>query len=177
MDLNCAFQSSRAGLHDNAPHRPSAKVAPVGCPLATMELNIKTVTIPKGGLYGWSCHPIWDVGAVWAELHETGGRSATLAVNRLGDVVNPAPLSPGLYRGVDGWFYVVFYVACSSCSLPSVQHTHPFSLSLDIVRSICVVGCVVYCILYSSVVFSPREIRVAFRGKSSCKRVALPNLM
>ena len=32
-----------------------------------------------------NCHPIWDLSqCVWAELHETGGLSATLAVNRLG---------------------------------------------------------------------------------------------
>ena len=53
-----------AGLHDdNVPDRPSAKVAPAGCPLATMALKIKTVTIPKGGLHGRSRHPIWDVSA------------------------------------------------------------------------------------------------------------------
>ena len=41
--------ASWAGLHDDVPGRPSSKVAPVGCQLATMALNIKTVTIPKGG--------------------------------------------------------------------------------------------------------------------------------
>ena len=53
---------TRAGLHDNVPDRPSAKVEPTGCQLATMSLKIKTVTVPKGGLHGGrSCHPIWDV--------------------------------------------------------------------------------------------------------------------
>ena len=40
------FSEARAGLHDNVPDRPTAKVAPVGCQLATMALKIKTVTIP-----------------------------------------------------------------------------------------------------------------------------------
>ena len=31
--------------------------------LATMALKIKYVTIPKGGLHGRSCHPVWDVSA------------------------------------------------------------------------------------------------------------------
>ena len=59
------LQSFRAvaGLHDNVPDRPSAKVAPVECQLATMALKIKTVTIPEVGLHGRSCHPIWDVRA------------------------------------------------------------------------------------------------------------------
>ena len=39
-----------AGMHDNVPDRPSAKVAPAGCQLATMAITIKTVAIPKGGL-------------------------------------------------------------------------------------------------------------------------------
>ena len=84
----------RAGLHDNVPDRPSAKAAaPVGCRLATMALKIKTVTIPrKGGLQGRSCHPVSDVSASRL-LHETGGLSATLAVNRLGHC--PGTLSRG----------------------------------------------------------------------------------
>ena len=65
---------SWAGLHD-VPDRPSAKVAPVGCQLATMPLKIKTVTIPKTcsaraevvTQSGTSVHNLW------AELHETGG--------------------------------------------------------------------------------------------------------
>ena len=43
---------SRAGLNDNVPDRPSAKVTPVGCQLATMALESKTVTVPEGGLHG-----------------------------------------------------------------------------------------------------------------------------
>ena len=50
-----------AGLHDDVPDRPPAKVAPVGCQLLTVALNTKTVTVPKGGLHGISFHPIWDV--------------------------------------------------------------------------------------------------------------------
>ena len=42
---------------------PSAKAAPVGCQLATMAPDIKTVTIPKDGLHGRSCHLIWGVSA------------------------------------------------------------------------------------------------------------------
>ena len=63
----------------------SAKVAPVGCQLATMALKTKTVIVPKGGLHGRSCHPIWDVSVSGLSFtDETGGLSATLAVNRLG---------------------------------------------------------------------------------------------
>ena len=51
----------RAGLHDNVPDLPSAKVAPVGCQMATMALKIKTVSIPEGGLHGRSGHPVWDL--------------------------------------------------------------------------------------------------------------------
>ena len=70
-----------AELHDNVPDRPSTKGVPVGYKLATMALKIKTVVIPKGGLHGKSCHPVWDVSAsIWAELHETSVLSATLAV-------------------------------------------------------------------------------------------------
>ena len=49
------------------------------------HLKIKTVTIPKGGWHGRSCHPIWEVSqCIWAELQEAGGLSVTLAVNGLG---------------------------------------------------------------------------------------------
>ncbi|MCK5920156.1 MAG: hypothetical protein KAG66_04405, partial [Methylococcales bacterium] len=53
-------------LHDNVPDRPDPppRVAPVGCQLATVALEMKTVTIPQGGLLDRSCHPIWDVSAV-----------------------------------------------------------------------------------------------------------------
>ena len=45
-------------MHDNVPDRPSAKAAPVGCQLATMALNIKTLAVPKKvGLHGRGCHP------------------------------------------------------------------------------------------------------------------------
>ena len=72
------------GLHDNISDRPSTKVAPVGCQLVTMALKIQTVTVPKGGLHVRSCHPIWDISTCAELWHETGGLSATLAVNRLG---------------------------------------------------------------------------------------------
>ena len=71
----------RAGLHDNVPNIPSAKVAPVGCQLATMALKIKTVTIPKSGFHGKGRHLILDVGASGLSCTRL---SATLAVNRLG---------------------------------------------------------------------------------------------
>ena len=56
---------SWAGLHDNVPDRPSAKVAaPVGCELATVTLTIKTVSLSQEvGLHGRSCHPAWVVSA------------------------------------------------------------------------------------------------------------------
>ena len=78
---------------------PSAKVAPVavpvGCQLATMTLAVKTVTPPKGGLHGRSCHPFLDGQCIWAEwLHETGRLSATLAVNRLGRRRATRPWTP-----------------------------------------------------------------------------------
>ena len=42
-----------AGYHDNnAPDRPSAKVAPVGRQLATMAFKIKTITITKKNRHG-----------------------------------------------------------------------------------------------------------------------------
>ena len=76
---------SWAGLHDNVPDRPSVKVAPIMCQLATVALTIKTVTIPNGGLHGRSCHPMWGVSAsFWTVLHETGGLSTRLTVHRLG---------------------------------------------------------------------------------------------
>ena len=40
-----------AGLHDNVPGRPSGKVAPVGCQLATMALKMETVNVRKGELH------------------------------------------------------------------------------------------------------------------------------
>ena len=58
-----ATPRTRAGLHDNVPDRPSAKVAPVRCHLAPMAFIINTVTIQKGVLHGRSCHPNWDVSA------------------------------------------------------------------------------------------------------------------
>ena len=67
---------SRAGLHGNVPYRPSAKVAPVGCQLATVALEIKTVTIPTGR----SCHAMWHASASGLSCYETGGFSAALAV-------------------------------------------------------------------------------------------------
>ena len=43
------WTEARAGLYDNVPDRLSAKVAPVGCHLATMALKLTTFTIPKVG--------------------------------------------------------------------------------------------------------------------------------
>ena len=54
---------TRTGLRDNVPDRPSAKVAPVWCQLATTVLKIQTVPIPKGGLHSRRCHPTCDVSA------------------------------------------------------------------------------------------------------------------
>ena len=83
----CTWTMSRAGLHDDVPDRPSAKVASVGCQLATMALQIKTVTIPFG-MQWWVAGQKWSPSlgrqCIWAELHETEGLSATLALNRLG---------------------------------------------------------------------------------------------
>ena len=72
-----------AGLHDNFPDRPSAKFTPIGRQLATIALKSKTVTIPKGGLYGRSFHSIWDV--------STCGLSCT----RLADFLHLGRKSPG----------------------------------------------------------------------------------
>ena len=52
--------------------------------LPTMALKIETVTIPKGGLRGNKLPPNLGRQCIWAKMHETGGLSATLAVNRLG---------------------------------------------------------------------------------------------
>ena len=88
-----------AGLHVNVPDRPSGKVAPVGCQLATTALQIQTVTIPqKVGCSRQKLSPSLGRQCIWAELHETGGLWATLAVDQLmRDVVEepgprPAPL-------------------------------------------------------------------------------------
>ena len=46
------------------------------------HLKLK-LTIPKGGFARQRLSlKIWDVSALWAELQETGGVTATLAVNR-----------------------------------------------------------------------------------------------
>ena len=67
--------------------------APLGCQLTDdhgtkkkkKKKKKKNVTIPKGGLHVRSWQPIWDISASGpAALHETGGLSATLVVNRLG---------------------------------------------------------------------------------------------
>ena len=42
-----AASETRAGLQDNVPDRPSAKVAPVGCQLSTMALKILKCHYPK----------------------------------------------------------------------------------------------------------------------------------
>ena len=57
-----------AGLHDNVPDRPSARVALIvlhllGANWRPWHLKLKLSPSPKGGLRGTSCHPIWDVGA------------------------------------------------------------------------------------------------------------------
>ena len=79
-----------AGLHDNIPDRPSTKIASVACQLPTTALKIKTVTILKCGLHSKLMSPNLGHQCIWAELHVTGGLSATLAVNRL-DVVQASP--------------------------------------------------------------------------------------
>ena len=57
-------------------------------------LKIKTVTIPKGGLHGRSClSPNLGRQCIWAELQETGGLSATLAVTQLGRCRATHPLA------------------------------------------------------------------------------------
>ena len=74
----------RFRLHDDVPDRPSAKITPVECQLATMAFKIKAVTVPKR--WGRTAEVVTRSGTVsasGAELHETGGRSVTLAVNRL----------------------------------------------------------------------------------------------
>ena len=49
---------------ENVPDRLSAKVAPVGCQLATMALKTFRLSLSqKVGLHGISCHPIWDTSA------------------------------------------------------------------------------------------------------------------
>ena len=52
-----------------------------------MALEIKTITIPRGGLHGRSFVLSHSLGreCIWAEsVQETGGLSVTLEVNRLG---------------------------------------------------------------------------------------------
>ena len=67
------------GLHDNVPDRVSAKVALIGCQLATMALKMKTVTIPPKRWVARQTSPKVGRQCIWAELHETGGLSATLS--------------------------------------------------------------------------------------------------
>ena len=78
-------KASGLGLHDNIPDRPSsAKVAPVGCQLVTTALTIKTGTNPKRWVARQKLPPNLGSQCIWAELHKTGGLSATFAVHRLG---------------------------------------------------------------------------------------------
>ena len=78
---------SRAGWHDHVPDRPSLRQS-CTCWVPTgdhnMALTIKTLTTPKGGLHGRSCHLIWDVSASGLSCRRLGGLSYALAVNRLG---------------------------------------------------------------------------------------------
>ena len=69
----------------NVPDRPSsAKVAPVGCQLATMALKSKTFVIPKDGFAWQKLSPSLGHQCIWGQLmHGTGRLSATLEVNRL----------------------------------------------------------------------------------------------
>ena len=73
----------RAVLHENVQDRPSAKCAPVGCPLATMALK---TAMPLYQKVGCTAEVVTQSGChcIRAELNETGGPFATLAVNRLG---------------------------------------------------------------------------------------------
>ena len=64
-------------MHDDVPDRPSAKVAPVGCQLATMSLKIKTVTIPKRWIARQKLSPNLGRQCIWAQFDETGALSAT----------------------------------------------------------------------------------------------------
>ena len=73
---------------------PSAKVAPVGCQLATMTLKIKTVTVPKRWVAQQKLSPKLGRQCIWAELRETGGLSAALSVNRRGRRHSARPRSP-----------------------------------------------------------------------------------
>ena len=84
---------SRAGLQDNVPDQPSAKVAPVGCQLGTMAYKSKNCHYPKRWVAGQKLSPNLGRQCTRAELHETGGLSATLAVNRLPRALscNPGP--------------------------------------------------------------------------------------
>ena len=70
---------------DNVPDRPSAKVAP-SCLVPTKRpwhLKLKLSLSQKVALRGRKLSPNLGRQCIWAELHETGGLSATLAVNRL----------------------------------------------------------------------------------------------
>ena len=78
------FFSCYTGFHDSFPDRLSAKVAAVGCLMATMALKIKTLC-PKRWVARHKLSPnLGRQQCIWAELHEIGGLSATLAVNRQG---------------------------------------------------------------------------------------------
>ena len=70
---------TRAGLHDIDPDQGCTC-----CQLATMALKIKTVTIPKRWSAWQKLSPSLGCQCIWAELHETGRLSATLAVKMLG---------------------------------------------------------------------------------------------
>ena len=93
--------SSWAGLHDTVfPDRPSVRQG-CTCWVPTSwrpwHLKLKTVTIPKRWAARQKLAP--NLGRqciIWAELHETGGLSATLAVHRLGRCRATRPWRPSL---------------------------------------------------------------------------------
>ena len=85
-------------MHDNVPDRPSSKVAPVGWQATwrPWHLQLKLSLSQMVGCARQKLSPSLGRGqCIWAGLHETGGRSATLAVvNRLGRRRATRPWAP-----------------------------------------------------------------------------------
>ena len=80
------FQTPGLGCTTRSQTEPPPRLhAPAGCQTGDHgTYKLKLSLSQKVGLHAKNCHPIWDVSqCFWAELHEAGGLSVTLAVNRL----------------------------------------------------------------------------------------------
>ena len=86
----------RVGSHNNVPGRPSAKVAPVWVPTGAHDTYNSNCHYPaKMWVARQKLSPSLGRQCIWAELHETGGMSATWGVGRRGCCRSANPAGPG----------------------------------------------------------------------------------